>query len=282
MTPQSASVVVDGDNLLFIDRKNREYLRRVRTGRPVKLRDGTIPADDLIGQPEGRYVRNTRGDSFLVLRPTYAQLIPNLPRQAQPIYPKDTASILLWGDIYPGARVIEVGTGPGALSMALLRAIGPTGALYSYELREDFATLARGNVERFHGTGDNWTIKVRDAREGFDESEVDRITIDMPEPWDLLPGIAAALRPGGVLVIYVPGTTQIKQAGDALAEDRRFGHTQTFETLLRTWHVAGRSVRPDHRMVAHTGFLMVSRRVLPAELPPEEPAEQLALPPSVG
>lgn len=282
MTIQSASVVLDGDNLLFIDRKNREYLRRIRSGKAVKLRDGTIAAEDLIGQPEGRYVRNTRGDSFLVVRPTYAQLIPNLPRQAQVIYPKDTASILLWGDIYPGARVIEVGTGPGALSMALLRAVGPTGALYSYELREEFATLARGNVERFHGICDNWTIKVRDAREGFDETGIDRVTIDMSEPWDLLPGVADALRPGGVLVIYVPTTTQLKQAGDALAEDRRFGNTRTFETLLRTWHVAGRSVRPDHRMVAHTGFLMVTRRVLPAEPAAEELAEQLALPPTVG
>lgn len=267
MNPESASVVRDGDNVLFIDRKNREYLRRVRAGRPVKLRDGTIDADELIGREEGRYVRNSRGDAFLLLRPTYAQLIPNLPRQAQVIYPKDAASILLWGDIRPGDRVIEVGTGPGALSMALLRAIGPAGALYSYELREEFAAMARGNVERFHGACDNWTIRIRDAREGFDERDIDRITVDMPEPWDLLPGVAEALRPGGVLVIYVPGATQLKQTGDALAEDRRFGATQTFETLLRTWHVAGRSVRPDHRMVAHTGFLMVTRRVLPADSP---------------
>jgi len=257
MTPTSLDrPIEDGDNLLFIDRKEREYLRRVRLERPVKLRDGTIAADALIGKSEGSFVRTSTGDSFLVLRPTYAQLIPNLPRQAQVIYPKDTGSILLWGDIYPGARVIEVGTGPGALSMAMLRAIGTEGTLTSYELREDFAELARGNVTRFLGPRDNWEIKVRDARDGFDETGIDRMTIDMSEPWSLLPGAAAAL--------YVPTTTQLKEIGDALAEDRRFSATQTFETLLRTWHVAGRSVRPDHRMVAHTGFLTVTRRVIPA------------------
>ncbi len=259
--------IAAGDNLLFIDRKNREYLRRIRADRPIKLRDGTVAAEELIGKPEGTYVQTSAGDGFLALRPTYAQLIPNLPRQAQVIYPKDAASILLWGDIYPGARVIEVGTGPGALSMAMLRAIGPSGQLVSYELREEFAALARENVERFFGACPNWEIKLRDAREGFDETEVDRLTIDMSEPWEVLPGAAAALRPGGVLVIYVPTATQLREAGDALAADRRFAVTQTFETMLRTWHVAGRSVRPDHRMVAHTGFLMISRRVVPAASP---------------
>lgn len=257
------SQLTENTDVLFIDRKEREYLRRLRSGREIRLRDGTISANDVLGLPEGSFVSTSSGDIFLVLRPTYAQLIPNLPRRAQVIYPKDTASILLWGDIHPGARVIEVGAGPGALSMALLRAIGPSGQLTTYELREEFALLARENVERFIGPQPNWTITVRDARDGFDESHVDRMTIDMSEPWQVFEPAARALRPGGVLVTYVPTATQLKEIGDALAEEPRFSSALTFETMLRTWNVAGRSVRPDHRMVAHTGFLTVVRRVVP-------------------
>jgi len=264
MSLPDASLLQANDNVLFIDRKHREYLRRLRPGKQLRLRDGTLAADDVIGIPEGSFHRTSSGDDFLALRPTYAQLIPNLPRQAQVIYPKDAATILVWGDIYPGATVIEVGVGPGALSMALLRAIGPTGRLISYELREEFAAMARDNVARFVGETPNWTIKVRDARDGFDESNVDRITIDMSEPWNVFKAAAESLRPGGVVVAYVPTTTQVKEIGDALASEPRFGASLTFETLMRTWNVAGLSVRPDHRMVAHTGFITVSRRVVPA------------------
>jgi len=263
MNQADPAILRQDDDVLFLDRKEREYLRRLRTERDIRLRDGTIAAADVIGLPEGSFVTTTSGDIFLVLRPTYAQLVPNLPRRAQVIYPKDTAAILTWGDIVPGASVIEVGAGPGALSMALLRVIGPSGSLTTYELREEFATLAQENVTRFLGPQPNWTVKVRDAADGFDETAVDRITIDMSEPWRVFAAAATALRPGGVLVTYVPTTTQIKEIGDALAEDRRFGAILTFETLLRTWHVAGRSVRPDHRMVAHTGFITVARRVVP-------------------
>lgn len=263
MTEIDPSLLGADENVLFIDRKEREYLRRLRSGREIRLRDGVLAGDDVVGLPEGSFVTTSSGDIFLVLRPTYAQLVPNLPRRAQVIYPKDTASILVWGDIFPGAAVIEVGVGPGALSMALLRAIGPSGTLTSYEIREEFANLAQENVRRFHGDCPQWTVKVRDAREGFDESAVDRITIDMSEPWELFAPAANALRPGGVMVVYVPTATQVKEIGEALAADPRFGAMLTFETLLRTWHVAGRSVRPDHRMVAHTGFITVSRRVVP-------------------
>ncbi len=253
----------EGDTVLFIDRKEREYLRTLRLGRAVQLRDGTIDVETLIGLPEGSVVHSSRNDLFRVLRPTYAQLIPNLPRQAQVIYPKDAASILLWGDMYPGARVIEVGSGPGALALALLRTIGPEGELTTYELREDHATMARTNVEKFFRPCPNWHIKVRDARDGFDETDVDRMTVDMPEPWELLAPAARALRSGAVLTVYLPTVLQVKQFCDAVAVDPNFGLAQTFETMLRTWHVAERSIRPDHRMVAHTGFLTTCRR-LPA------------------
>jgi tRNA (adenine57-N1/adenine58-N1)-methyltransferase len=250
-----------GEAVLFIDRKEREYLRVLRPGGRVHLRGGTIQADHLIGLEEGRIVYTTAPEPFLVVRPTFAQLIPNLPRRAQVIYPKDIGPILLWGDIYSGATVVEVGVGPGALAMALLRAVGPTGKLISYEARAEFAAMAQTNVRQYLGEAPNWTLKVADAFEGIEERGVDRMTIDLAEPWRLLPGAAAALRPGGVLVGYVPTVMQVKQLVDGLRDHGGFALVQSFETLLRFWQVKNLSVRPEHRMVAHTGFIVVARRL---------------------
>jgi tRNA (adenine57-N1/adenine58-N1)-methyltransferase len=250
-----------GEAVLLIDGKEREYLRTLRAGARIHLRNGLIAADDLIGGPEGRWIKNSGGDSFLVLRPTYATLIPNLPRRAQVIYPKDVGTILLWGDIAPGSRVIEIGTGPGALTIALLRAIGPSGQLISYEIREDFATMARANVQQFFGDAPQWTVKLADAREGISEREIDRMVIDLAEPWTLLAAAHLALRPGGVLIAYVPTVMQIKQFVDT-ARTAGFGAVEVTETLLRPWHVSGLSIRPVHRMVAHTGFVIISRRLV--------------------
>ncbi|HVN87936.1 MAG TPA: tRNA (adenine-N1)-methyltransferase [Candidatus Binatia bacterium] len=252
-----------GDNVLFIDRKEREYLRTLRPGARIHIRGGSMQADQLIGMFDGSSVENTAGESFLMLRPTFAQLIPNLPRQAQVIYPKDIGPILLWGDIHPGANVVEIGTGPGALTMALLRAVGPYGHVTSYEAREDFVEMARRNVEQFHGLASNWTLKLADASAGIDERNVDRILLDLAEPWQLLPQIASALRPGGLVVGYVPTALQVKEWVDGLRA-HGFGALQTMETLMRFWHVKARSVRPEHRMVAHTGFITVARRLEPA------------------
>jgi tRNA (adenine57-N1/adenine58-N1)-methyltransferase len=254
------------DSVLFIDRKDRQYLRVLRPGQRIQLRAGTFAADDLIGTYEGSTLRNTAGEPFLVLRPTYAQLIPNLPRQAQVIYPKDIGPILLWGDIHPGATVIEVGTGAGALSIALLRAIGPHGRLISYEAREDFAEMAQRNVRQFHGDAPNWTVKLRNAFDGFDETDVDRLTVDLSEPWHLLPMASAALRPGGVMLGYVPTIVQVKQLIDAQRDHGGFASIESFEILQRFWHVKGLSVRPEHRMVAHTGFIVVARVVTPSDV----------------
>jgi tRNA (adenine57-N1/adenine58-N1)-methyltransferase len=253
----------DGDAILFIDRKQRQYLRTLRFGRPVGVRGPPFAAEDLIGLLEGSVVRSPSGEYLQIFRPTYAQLVPNLPRQAQVIYPKDVGMILVWGDIQPGMRVVEVGVGPGATAIALLRATGPQGRLISYEIREAFADMARANVARFYGPAPQWTLKSGDAYECIDETGIDRIVIDVPEPWRVLPHAAGALRPGGVLVGFVPTVLQMKQLVDDLRSGG-FAAVEAMESLQRFWHLEDRSVRPEHRMVAHSGFLVVARRLAPA------------------
>ena len=259
--PEDRSLLRAGESVLFIDSKDREYLKTLRPGGRVSLRGGFVLADDLIGTPEGRMVRSPKGEDFLMLRPTFAQLIPNLPRRAQVIYPKDISLILLWGDIGPGMHVLEAGTGPGALTMALLRAVGPTGSLTSCEMRPEFIEMARGNIAQFHGEAPQWTVVQCDAREGLPRRNLDRIVLDLPEPWSVLAPAAEALRPGGVLVVYLPTVLQVKQLTDQ-APAAGFRHVQVMESLLRPWYSRGLSIRPEHRMVAHTGFIIVCRRVL--------------------
>ena len=251
----------DGEAVIFIDRKERIYLRILRRGRSISIRGAPVPCDTLIGLPEGTTIETPHGERLLLLRPTYAQLVPALPRRAQPIYPKDLGPILAWGDIGPGTLVVEVGTGPGALTIGLLRAVGPTGRLVSYELREDFAEAARENVARFHGEAPQWTLRVADALTGIEERQVDRMVVDLAEPWHLLDVAFTAMRPGGVLTAFVPTALQVKQLVDGLRAHGGFGAFETLETLLRNWHVQDRSVRPVHRMVAHTGFLVFARRL---------------------
>src|SRR5579863_4707554 len=236
-------------------------------GRKIIIR-GDIMPEALCGLEEGSRVKLSTGEPYLVLRPTYADLIPHLPRAAQVIYPKDTGPLLVWGDVYPGGTVIEGGVGAGALTIALLRAVGPTGRLISYELREDFAAAAWRNVATFFGEAPNWTIKLRDLYEGFDETGVDRLFLDLPEPGRALDVVARALRPGGVFVGYVPTAMQLKETVEALQLHPLFTEIESFETLLRNWHVKGMSVRPVHRMVAHSAFIIVARRLADAAAVP--------------
>jgi tRNA (adenine57-N1/adenine58-N1)-methyltransferase len=251
----------DREPIVLVDRKERTYLRVLRQGGRISIRGSVLAADGLIGLPEGTTVETAGGEPLIVLRPTYAQLIPNLPRRAQPIYPKDVGPILLWGQIGPGDYVVEVGAGPGAVTIALLRAVGPAGRLVSYEVRPDFARMASENVARYHGEAANWTLRIADAFEGLLERDVDRLVIDLAEPWRLLEVAAPALRPGAVLTSFLPTALQLKELVDGLRAHGGFGCIETLETLVRFWHVRDRSVRPTHRMVAHTGFLVFARRL---------------------
>ena len=246
---------------VFLDRKDREYLFRLDRKRAISIRGGRIAVDAVIGLDEGSVVRSSLNEPFLVFRPSLPQLIPNLPRNAQVIYPKDIGPILIWADVFPGARVVEAGMGAGALSMALLRVVGNDGRLFSYEIREDFAELAQKNVARYFGIAANWTVKIGDVTAELHETEIDRVILDLPEPWQVIDVAWKALRPGGILLCYLPTVLQVKSLVDALRADKRFACIETSETLMRFWHIKGMSARPQHRMVAHTGFLTSARRL---------------------
>ena len=247
--------------VILLDRKDREYLSRLDQRRPIAIRGGKIAVEDIIGHDEGIVVRSSLNEPFLVFRPSLPQLIPNLPRTAQLIYPKDLGPILIWADLFPGARVVEAGVGAGALSMALLRAIGGDGKLISYELREDFSEMAQQNVARYFGPSPNWTIKLGNVATDLDETDIDRVVLDLPEPWHVIERAWRVLRPGGILLCYLPTVLQVKSLVDALREDKRFACIETSESLMRFWHFKGMSARPQHRMVAHTGFLTSAKRL---------------------
>ena len=246
-----------GEPVLLIDRKSRRYLFDLAAGREFHTHTGVIAHDEIIGASEGTRLRSTRGSSFLALRPTLADAVLKMPRGAQVIYPKDIGPILMLADIFAGARVLEAGVGSGALSMALLRA----GAVVTgYERREDFCARARANVERFCGSEalERYRTEVRDVYEGIDETGLDRVVLDLPEPWQVVPHASVALRTGGILLAYTPSIVQVQRLRRAL-DDSPFDLHETVEVLQRGWHVEGDAVRPNHRMVAHTGFLTVSR-----------------------
>ena len=252
---------LENEPVVFLDRKDREYLARLDRSRPIAIRGGKIFIEDIIGHEEGSVVRSSVNEPFLVFRPSLSQLIPHLPRNAQVIYPKDLGPILIWADLFPGSRVVEAGVGAGALSMTLLRAIAGEGHLYSYEIRQDFAAMAEKNVAKYFGAAPNWTLKIGDISTELHESNIDRIILDLPEPWQVIESAWKALRPGGILLCYLPTVLQIKSLVDALRDDQRFGCIETMETLMRFWHIKGMSARPQHRMVAHTGFLTCARRL---------------------
>jgi len=254
----------DGEQALLIDQRGKRHLIFLRKSETFHSDRGWIPHDAIIGQPEGTWVRSSLGLRHLAVRPTLGDFVLEMPRGAQVIYPKDLAMILFWADIGPGCRVLEAGTGSGALTLAMLRAVGPEGRVITYEQREEFARRALANIHMRVGEVDNLALRFGPVEEGLREEEpVDRVVLDLPEPWKLLPLVAPVLRTGGIFLSYVPTIIQSQQTVDTLRHDPRWALVETFETLVRPWNIEGQSVRPFHRMVAHTGFITVARRVVP-------------------
>jgi tRNA (adenine57-N1/adenine58-N1)-methyltransferase len=250
-----------GERVILLDSKRRRYLVTLKDGGEFHSHAGVVPHADVVGKREGSVVRSTHGADYRVLRPTLEDVVLEMPRGAQVIYPKDLAPICILADIGPGLRVFESGVGSGALSMTMLR-WGAT--IVGYELREDFANRARTNVREFLGDGalESYRVELRDSYDGIDEDTgdgFDRVVLDLPEPWRVVPHAERVLHPGGILVAYTPAITQAAQTREALKG--KWIDARTIEVLHRGWHIDGQAVRPDHRMVAHTAFLSVARWV---------------------
>jgi len=262
-----SGLFTDGEVIVLVDKVGRRHRVRLRAGERHSLHSGLIQHDDLIGRPEGVVVTTQMGARLLAVRPTFAEQVTGRRRQTQPIYPKDLGAILVGADIYPGARVLEAGTGTGALTMAALRAVGADGEVVSYEAREEFLEAARrAIVDTMGSLPANLTLKLGDVYLGVEEREMDRVLLDLPEPWQAVSGARAALRPGGILFAHCPNVSQVQRFFDCLREVRGFGMLEAYELLQRGWTVRGRSMRPSHRMVAHTGFLCFARRLAEDEL----------------
>lgn len=263
-----------GDRVQLTGPKGRLHTVTLRAGGELHTHHGVLRHADLVGQPDGSVVANSGGHEYLALRPLLRDFVMSMPRGAAIVYPKDAAQILAEADVFPGATVVEAGVGSGALSLWLLRAIGAEGRLVSFERRDDFAAVARANVETFTGgVPANWDVVVgdlaRDLPTAVAAASVDRVVLDMLAPWECIDAVADALTPGGVVVCYVATATQLSRVAECIRGTGLFTEPDANETMVRGWHVEGLAVRPDHRMVAHTGFLVWARRLAPGAVPPE-------------
>jgi tRNA (adenine57-N1/adenine58-N1)-methyltransferase len=263
-----------GDRVQLTGPKGRLNTITLEAGGTFHTHRGILDHDVVIGQPDGSIVASTNGIEYLALRPTLTDFVMSMPRGAAIIYPKDAAQILGVADVFPGATVVEAGVGSGALSLWLLRAIGPEGTLHSFERRQEFADIAEANATAFLGaTPSNWTITVGDLVEALPTAvpsgSTDRVILDMLAPWECVDAAAEALTPGGILLCYIATVTQLSRVAEAIRGTASFTAPESSETMLRTWHVEGLAVRPDHRMIGHTGFLISARRLAPGAKLPE-------------
>ena len=269
-TDSPRHVFREGDHALIIDRKGRRYLVQLRSSATFHSHLGTFDHDTLISQDDGARVKTSKGHVLLAVKPTMAEYARQMPRIATPVYPKDLGAIITYGDIFPGARVLEAGTGSGALTIALTRAVGERGEVISYDLRPDMIERALENVSEIVPDHSRLTIKQGDVYQGFEEEALDRIMLDLPEPWQVVPHASRALVPGGILVSFLPTVLQFHDLTKALRADKGYDMIETMEVLMRPWSVGGRSVRPAQRMVSHTGFITTARKCSP---PPGAPTQ---------
>ena len=260
-----------GERVQLTGPKGRLNTITLEPGKVFHTHRGTLAHDLLLGQPDGSVVIASNGDAYLALRPLLSDFVMSMPRGAAIVYPKDAAQIVAQADIFPGATVVEAGVGSGALSLSLLRAIGPTGRLISFERRAEFADIARDNVATFLGEQpDNWEVALGDLAEELPARDIhaDRVVLDMLAPWECLSAVSDALVPGGVVIVYVATATQLSRVAEAIRGSKLYTEPESSETLVRGWHVEGLAVRPDHRMVGHTGFLLTARRLAPGAVLP--------------
>ncbi|MFC0581001.1 tRNA (adenine-N1)-methyltransferase [Micrococcoides hystricis] len=263
-----------GQRVQLTDERGRMATITLVEGGEYHSHQGVLFHDEIIGQPDAVVVHNSAGHPYQILRPLLKDFVLSMPRGATVVYPKDAGQIITMADIFPGASVVEAGVGSGALSISLLRAIGDHGYLASYERREDFATIAQANVETFFGKEHPaWSVHIGDFQDTVTSVEapgsVDRVVLDMLAPWECIDAVATVMAPGGVWINYVTTVPQLSKLVEAVRADGRFTEPESFESMVRGWHVQGLAVRPDHRMVAHTGFLMTCRRLADAQQPLE-------------
>ena len=255
---------VAGDRVQLTDQKGKIYSITITPGKEWHTHKGWIVHDDLIGLPEGSVVSTSAGLKFTAFIPLLTDYVLSMPRGATIVYPKDAALIVGFADIFPGARVLEAGVGSGALTLSLLRAVGPTGSVHSVERREEFAANATTNIDNyFGGRPANWSLAIGSVQEQEFDQEFDRVILDMLAPWECVEMAAKVLRPGGVFMAYVATTTQLSATAEALKDDGHFTEPESFESMVRGWHHEGLAVRPQQRMIGHTGFLIFSRRMAP-------------------
>ncbi len=249
-----------GEPVTFVDGRGREYWDVLAVGGQSDVRGDLVAHDEVIGLPDGGLVKSRKQRLFRVLSSTLVQTVQHMPKPASLVWPKDAALLVTWGDVRPGSFVIEGGLGSGALTMALLRAVGPTGRVVTYEVREDTSRRAVKNIRLVHGEAPNHEVRLRSLYDGIEERGADTVALDVPEPWLALPHAAAALRNGGVFAAYVVGTTQLQRLAVAIEHIDCFAMVECMECLLRPWAVSAQSVRPELQMIAHTGFLLFARR----------------------
>jgi len=263
VTNQPGTPFEAGDACLLFDAKGRRYLIDLIPGRDFHSHRGVLPHDVIIGSKEGAALETTNGAFLTALRPRLADYVLKMSRGATVLYPKDAAALLVWADIGSGMTVLEAGTGSGGLTMMLVRAVGSTGHVVSVERRADHANLARKRIAGFFGSvPDQLDLRVGEVAGEVESAKPDRIVLDLPDPWEVVPVAAEHLPGGGVFACYVPNVPQVERVREAIDEAESFIETATFEVMMRDWSVSGRSVRPSHRMVGHTGFITVTRKIL--------------------